>query len=81
MMFVTYVYAQAGANAAFKKGSKWAYCPTMLANAKAGQVTDTSGNFTAIEGNTAAGNDANGGEVQRRRRNTAQILGFVHVGG
>lgn len=112
-MFVTYAYAQAGSNAAFKKGSKWAYCPTMLANAKAGQdhlaltkkpqrgdivlygfggreakhvglfekFTDTSGNFTAIEGNTAAGNDANGGEVQRRKRNTSQVLGFVHVGG
>ena len=112
-MFVTYAYAQAGSKAAFRKGSKWAYCPTMLANAKAGQdhlaltrkpqrgdvvlygfggreakhvglfekFTDSSGNFTAIEGNTATGNDANGGEVQRRKRNTSQVLGFVHVGG
>ena len=32
---------------------------------------------TAIEGNTAVGNDSDGGEVMRRVRSTAQILGAV----
>jgi hypothetical protein len=39
-----------------------------------------SGNFTAIEGNTASGNDANGGEVMRRTRNKSQVVAFIHVG-
>lgn len=41
---------------------------------------DTKPNFTAIEGNTALGNDSNGGEVMRRARNTSDVLTFVHVG-
>ena len=32
---------------------------------------------TAIEGNTAVGNDSDGGEVMRRERQTRQILGAV----
>ncbi len=36
--------------------------------------------FTAIEGNTAAGNDSNGGEVMRRDRNLSNVMAFVHVG-
>jgi peptidoglycan hydrolase-like protein with peptidoglycan-binding domain len=36
--------------------------------------------FTAVEGNTALGNDANGGEVMRRQRSQAQVVAFVHVG-
>jgi hypothetical protein len=34
------------------------------------------GKFTAIEGNTAVGNDANGGEVMRRTRYLSQVHGF-----
>jgi CHAP domain-containing protein len=37
--------------------------------------------FGAIEGNTALGNDANGGEVMRRQRSRAQVVAFVHVAG
>lgn len=32
---------------------------------------------TAIEGNTATGNDSDGGEVMRRRRSLSQIMGAV----
>lgn len=35
--------------------------------------------FTAIEGNTAIGNDSNGGEVMRRNRHRSQVQAFVHV--
>jgi Putative peptidoglycan binding domain/CHAP domain len=35
--------------------------------------------FTAIEGNTAVGADANGGEVMRRRRNLGEVDGFGRV--
>ena len=35
------------------------------------------GSFTAIEGNTAVGNDSNGGEYMRRERNKAKAV-FVH---
>lgn len=111
-MFVTFCYVKAGSRAAFKQGRNWAFCPFMLANARAGEnhlsvtknpqrgdvvlygfgdsvakhiglferFTDGSGNFTAIEGNTAEGNDANGGAVMRRKRKTSQVLAFVHVG-
>lgn len=37
------------------------------------------GQFHAIEGNTAVGNDSNGGEVMRRLRNVAQVNGFGRV--
>jgi hypothetical protein len=111
-MFVTFCYVQGGSKAAFRQGRNWAFCPFMLANARAGEnhlavtkkpergdvvlygfggsvakhvglferFTDGAGNFTAIEGNTAEGNDANGGAVMRRKRNTSQVLAFVHVG-
>jgi peptidoglycan hydrolase-like protein with peptidoglycan-binding domain len=36
--------------------------------------------FQAIEGNTAVGNDSNGGEVMRRTRKRALVQAFVHVG-
>lgn len=43
-----------------------------------GIVEDVSGGtITAIEGNTAVGNDSDGGEVMRRERKTSQILGAV----
>jgi hypothetical protein len=44
------------------------------------RFTDKSGNFTAIEGNTGAGNDSNGGEVMRRKRNKSSVMAFIHVG-
>jgi hypothetical protein len=37
------------------------------------------GKFTAIEGNTAVGNDSNGGEVMRRLRYLSQVDGFGRV--
>ena len=43
-----------------------------------GIVESVSGSaVTAIEGNTAVGNDSDGGEVMRRERQTRQILGAV----
>jgi hypothetical protein len=36
--------------------------------------------FETLEGNTAVGNDSNGGEVMRRNRTRNQIQAFVHVG-
>ncbi len=38
------------------------------------------GRFTAIEGNTAVGNDSNGGEVMRRERTLKQVDGFGRLG-
>ena len=38
------------------------------------------GDFEAIEGNTSAGNDSNGGEVMRRVRNLTQVDGFGRIG-
>lgn len=40
----------------------------------------TAGTFSAIEGNTAIGNDSNGGEVMRRERNVSLVQCFIHVG-
>jgi hypothetical protein len=37
------------------------------------------GKFQAIEGNTAVGNDSNGGEVMRRLRYVSQVDGFGRV--
>lgn len=39
------------------------------------------GRFNCIEGNTSAGNDSNGGEVQRRLRTVGQVNGFGRVAG
>ena len=39
----------------------------------------SGGSFTAIEGNTALGDDSNGGEVMRRRRTLADVDGFGRV--
>lgn len=41
---------------------------------------DPDHTFKAIEGNTAVGNDSNGGEVMRRDRNVSSVKAFVHVG-
>jgi len=43
-----------------------------------GIVESVSGNtFVAIEGNTAVGNDSNGGQVMRRTRTASQVLCFA----
>jgi hypothetical protein len=39
----------------------------------------SAGGFIAIEGNTAVGNDSNGGEVMRRERTLADVDGFGRV--
>jgi peptidoglycan hydrolase-like protein with peptidoglycan-binding domain len=39
------------------------------------------GRFRAIEGNTAVGNDSNGGQVMRRDRTLAQVDGFGRIRG
>jgi cell wall-associated NlpC family hydrolase len=38
-----------------------------------------NGQFVSIEGNTAIGNDSNGGEVMRRQRHIVQVDGFGRV--
>lgn len=38
-----------------------------------------NGSFTTIEGNTAVGNDSDGGEVMRRTRHIVQVDGFGRV--
>ena len=45
-----------------------------------GIVSEVKSNssFTAIEGNTAVGNDSNGGEVMVRNRTVSQTLGFAY---
>lgn len=40
-----------------------------------------NGNFRSIEGNTAFGNDSNGGKVMERDRNTSQVQVFIRVDG
>lgn len=44
----------------------------------AGKI-DAAGNFHTVEGNTAVGNDSNGGEVMARVRNISQVIGFVRA--
>ena len=43
-------------------------------------LTGTAMSFDAIEGNTAVGNDSNGGQVMRRERHGRQVECFVRVG-
>lgn len=38
-----------------------------------------SGTFEAVEGNTASGNDSDGGEVELRQRNVKLVKAFVNV--
>lgn len=40
-----------------------------------------NGNFRAYEGNTAFGNDSNGGKVMERERNASQVQAFIRVDG
>lgn len=41
----------------------------------------SGGGFLAIEGNTAVGDDSNGGRVMRRERHASQVEAFVRVRG
>lgn len=41
----------------------------------------SDGSFIAVEGNTAVGNDSNGGEVMLRSRSRSMVEGFVRVPG
>jgi hypothetical protein len=43
-------------------------------------IDRSRGSFSAIEGNTSQASDDNGGEVQRRQRDTSSGVVFVHVG-
>lgn len=109
-MFVTWCYEQFQSQA-FVKGSRYAYVPYVVNDARAGRnwlqvvaqpqpgdlvcydwdggVADhiglfeqwkTGDEFDAVEGNTAVGNDSNGGQVMRRRRRRALVECFVRVG-
>lgn len=42
---------------------------------------NADGSFTAVEGNTAVGNDSNGGEVMDRLRSRSMVEGFIRVPG
>lgn len=120
-MFVTWSYEQAKDTKTFAKGSKYAYTPYMVRDARAGVngmslltvnevkpgdivmydwggaglkggyyatdhtglfekwINKASGEFTAIEGNTAVGNDSNGGEVMRRTRTINFVSALIRV--
>lgn len=43
------------------------------------EANSGGGKFHAVEGNTAVGNDSNGGEVMRRLRMRSQVQAFVRV--
>lgn len=53
--------------------------PEKFAEARKREGALGSGDFWAIEGNTAVGNDSNGGEVMIRRRNRRQVQVFARV--
>lgn len=107
MMFVQWVFAQAGAASLLPV--KTASCTALMNAAKKAGCWVTSGyqpgdvviydwggdkgpdhcgiversygeSVIAIEGNTAVGNDSNGGEVMRRTRANKYILGAVRPG-
>jgi peptidoglycan hydrolase-like protein with peptidoglycan-binding domain len=113
-MFVTYCGVKHGVPF-FLRGSRWAYVPYMVYNARAGnyglavthnpqegdlvtfdwdndRIADHIGffdhwtnaqrtQFATIEGNTAIGNNSNGGQVMRRERNKSDVEAFIHVAG
>jgi hypothetical protein len=93
------------------RGVNWAYCPSILAAARAGKANlsivktprrgdlvlfdwqrdgtpdhigfidgpSSDGGWKTIEGNTSAGNNSNGGQVQRRTRYPSDITAFVRA--
>jgi hypothetical protein len=113
-MFVSYCFEHVGDSPSFVRGSRYSYCPYLLADARAGRygltltgspvpgdlvLYDWERNdepdhigffeewtggrtFHAIEGNTAVGNNSNGGQVMRRIRDAAEpdyLVYFVRV--
>jgi hypothetical protein len=112
-MFVTYCFEEGppGGSPAFVRGSRYAYVPYILNDARNGNYglsvvsspipgdlviydwevngepdhvgifeREASGSsFDAIEGNTAAGQDSDGGEVMRRNRPRGSGVYFVRV--
>jgi CHAP domain len=103
-IFATYCFeVEAGGSPTFAKGSRYAYVPYIVSDARNGRngltattgpvpgdlvcydwqgdgtfdhvglfeqwTAHSQGAFTAVEGNTAVGNDSNGGQVMRRDRN------------
>jgi hypothetical protein len=57
------------------------YAPSAYATAVREQGKLGSGEFWAVEGNTAYGNDSNGGKVMIRKRSRGSVRGFVVIGG
>lgn len=55
--------------------------PLALAAAKKRFGSLGPGDFWCVEGNTAVGNDSNGGETMLRKRNKRQVQAFLHPGG
>lgn len=53
--------------------------PKNFAEAKRREGALSRGDFWCVEGNTAVGNDSNGGEVMIRRRNIRQVHTFARV--
>lgn len=53
--------------------------PSALAEARLAFGPLGGGDFWAIEGNTAVGNDSNGGQVMLRKRNLRQVQQFARV--
>ena len=111
-VFASFCYEQAGSKAP-EAGFRWAYCPTMVYNARyqafglraihesqvrpgdlvlydwgRDGVSDhvglfkewlRPGVFHAVEGNTAIGNDSNGGEVMQRERYVSNVICWARV--
>lgn len=42
-------------------------------------IRRTPAGFQSVEGNTAVGNDSDGGEVMRRERTLSQVIGFGRI--
>jgi hypothetical protein len=111
MMFVTYCFVEAGSKA-FKRGSRWAYCPFAVEDARlqrgtsivprgqerSGDVVffswkrdgfpvhvgilisvNKNGTILTIEGNTSVDSASDGGEVQIRTRDIADVVCFVRA--
>lgn len=55
------------------------HAPEAFAEAQRREGPLRVGEFWAVEGNTAVGNDSNGGEVMIRRRDPRMVLHFIHV--
>lgn len=75
LQIVSFVQAQPGDLVLFNWDGDWDADHIGLLEKK-----DGFGAFYSIEGNTAVGNDSNGGEVMRRYRKISQVQAFVRVG-